>query len=145
SRLNGSRRRHVSSDKTSIGRRARTGVRSQICPCAVCEAIGGKIMKQCRFVSFAFMACVLLAIALPSTAASADAGAEVKTAAAHANMAAQSAELDGVQMHLQHVVNCLVGPDGDGFDGAAGNPCKGKGNGVLNDMAGHESQVESAL
>jgi hypothetical protein len=28
-----------------------------------------------------------------------------------------------VHMHLHHVLNCLVGPGGDGFDAAPGNPC----------------------
>lgn len=102
-------------------------------------------MKQYRLVSISFMVCILLAIVMSSTAASAAAGTELKTATAHAKMAAQSAGLEGVQMHLHHVVNCLVGPDGDAFDGSAGNPCKGQGNGVLNDMASHKSQVESAL
>ncbi len=30
-------------------------------------------------------------------------------------------------MRLHHVINCLVGPRGRGFDAAVGNPCKGVG------------------
>ena len=37
------------------------------------------------------------------------------------------------QMHLQHAVNCLVGPGGAGFDAAAGNPCGKAGNGAIPD------------
>ena len=66
----------------------------------------------------------------------ADEGQEVTTAAQHAGMAAGSADIKMVHMHLHHVVNCLVGPTGDGFDKAAGNPCDGKGNGALMDGPG---------
>lgn len=30
-------------------------------------------------------------------------------------------------MHLHHVINCLVGPGGDGFDANEANPCKDQG------------------
>lgn len=110
-------------------------------------------MKSYRLVLISFTASILLAFALPSTAASAGASSQLATAAAHAKMAAQSAGLDGVQMHLHHVVNCLVGPDGEAFDASAGNPCKGKGNGALNDMgddmgdamADQKAEAQSAL
>jgi uncharacterized membrane protein len=42
--------------------------------------------------------------------------------------------LQQVTLHLHHVLNCAVGPDGMGFDAAAGNPCKGQGNGFLSDL-----------
>ena len=38
------------------------------------------------------------------------------------------------QMHLHHVVNCLVGPKGKGFDTSNANPCKDYGNGAIPDM-----------
>jgi hypothetical protein len=63
----------------------------------------------------------------------ADEAAEVSTASQHAGMAAGSADIKMVHMHLHHVVNCLVGPSGPGFDKAAGNPCDGKGNGAIAD------------
>jgi hypothetical protein len=63
----------------------------------------------------------------------ADEAQEASTAAQHAGMAAGSADIKMVHMHLHHVVNCIVGPSGDGFDKAAGNPCDGKGNGALMD------------
>ena len=63
-----------------------------------------------------------------------DVNKEVMTAATHAGLAAGSKELPQVQMHLHHVVNCLVGPKGKGFDAAPGNPCKDQGNGAISDM-----------
>ncbi len=35
--------------------------------------------------------------------------------------------------HLQHTINCLVGPEGDGFDAKQLNPCKDFGNGAITD------------
>ena len=58
---------------------------------------------------------------------------QVATAAAHAGMAAASTELKMVNSHLQHVVNCLVGPAGEGYDGAQANPCKDQGFGAVQD------------
>ncbi len=68
----------------------------------------------------------------------------VATAGQHAGMAAGSADLKMVHMHLQHVVNCIVGPPGAGFDKAAGNPCDGKGNGALAD-GGDKTKLDGAL
>jgi hypothetical protein len=62
-----------------------------------------------------------------------DVGKEVGTAATHAGMAAGGSDMKTVQMHLHHVVNCLVGPNGAGFDAGEANPCKGQGNGAIPD------------
>lgn len=74
----------------------------------------------------------------------ADEAAEVSTAGQHAGMAAGSADLKMVHMHLQHVVNCIVGPAGEGFDKAAGNPCDGKGNGAIAD-GGDKAKLGAAV
>jgi hypothetical protein len=58
---------------------------------------------------------------------------EVATANQHAGLALASPDIKMVHMHLQHVVNCLVGPKGIGFDAAPGNPCKDKGDGAIPD------------
>jgi len=85
-------------------------------------------------------------IGFASVPAVADESQEVATAAAHAGMAAGSPDIKTVHMHLHHVVNCLVGPTGDGFDKAAGNPCDGKGNGALMDNPGDKkASLEDAL
>lgn len=62
-----------------------------------------------------------------------DSKAQVATAAAHAGMAATAADLKMVKGHLQHVINCLVGPAGEGYDSAQANPCKDQGFGAIPD------------
>ena len=57
----------------------------------------------------------------------------VSPAGTQAGLAAAATDMKGTQMHLQHVVNCLVGPKGKGFDAAPGNPCKDQGNGAIAD------------
>ena len=41
--------------------------------------------------------------------------------------------MPGVQAHLHHTLNCLVGPGGDGFDAKQMNPCAQAGNGAIPD------------
>ncbi len=60
--------------------------------------------------------------------------AEIKTAIAHAGYAGKADALNGVHLHLHHVLNCMVGPQDKMFDAAAGNPCKDQGNGALPDI-----------
>jgi len=75
-----------------------------------------------------------VALALP-TAAFADVAAELTVADQHAGFAAKATSIDMVHMHLHHVLNCLVGPSGAGFDAAPGNPCAKAGNGAIPDGA----------
>jgi hypothetical protein len=77
----------------------------------------------------------LASFSVTRASADADAGKEVGTAAQHAGLAAKATEMKMVQMHLHHVVNCLVGPSGQGFDISFGNPCKDQGNGAIPDTA----------
>jgi len=73
---------------------------------------------------------------------------EVSTAHAHALMAQTAKSTAMAHAHLQHVINCLVGPDGAGFDAKAENPCKGQGNGAIPDAASNQAlhgKLESAL
>jgi hypothetical protein len=77
-----------------------------------------------------------------------DAHAEIGTAHAHALMAKSATTVAMAQTHLHHVINCLVGPDGTGFDAGAGNPCKDHGNGAIPDSAGNSAlhgKLQSAL
>ncbi len=67
---------------------------------------------------------------LAPTIAMADGPQATATAAQHAGLAAGSADLAGVQRHLHHTLNCLVGPDGAGFDAAPGNPCAAAGGAI---------------
>jgi hypothetical protein len=71
----------------------------------------------------------------PVPVLAADVAGEINTAATHASLAAGAAALDGVQMHLHHALNCLVGPGGTGFDAKQINPCAGSGNGAIPDTS----------
>lgn len=73
---------------------------------------------------------------------------EVSTAHAHAMMAQSATSVSMAHAHLQHVINCLVGPNGTGFDAKAEDPCKGQGNGAIPDAASDHAlhaKLESAL
>lgn len=74
-----------------------------------------------------------LALLVSSSALAADNSSQVKTAAAHAGYASKAGEVKGVQTHLHHALNCLVGPDGDGFDSDEMNPCADMGKGAIPD------------
>lgn len=87
---------------------------------------------------------VLAFCAVSTAAAKGSANTEVSTAHAHALMAESATMLPMAHTHLHHVINCLVGPKGEGFDASAGDPCKGQGNGALNDVA-EGSPVHDAL
>lgn len=94
---------------------------------------------------------LLLACALPLAAQAATPAAaskQMQTAAAHAGMALGATDLKMAHAHLQHVVNCLVGPAGTGFDADAANPCKGMGQGAIADARGDattEAKLQQAL
>jgi len=72
---------------------------------------------------------------------------ELKTAMAHAGYAAKADALNGVHLHLHHVLNCMVGPQDKLFDAVAGNPCKDQGTGVVPELKGKMDQqyYEAAL
>lgn len=89
----------------------------------------------------------VLAAGLPLAALAADGGAlaqQITLAQAHAEMAAGADSLDMTHTHLHHVINCLVGEDGDGFDADEANPCNGMGAGALPDLA-DDSDVHAQL
>ena len=93
----------------------------------------------------------VFAIALPLAAHPNNGDAVAKqasTAAAHAGMALGASDLATAHAHLQHVVNCLVGPSGEGFDAKQADPCKDMGRGAIVDAKGdaaRESQLQTAL
>lgn len=70
---------------------------------------------------------------LMATPAFADLAGALSTAQTHAGMASTQTDIAMVHRHLQHAVNCLVGPGGTGFDEAAGNPCAKAGPGAIPD------------
>jgi hypothetical protein len=80
-------------------------------------------------------------------AAYANAASEIVTAQTHADLGAHASDLAGVHMHLHHVVNCLVGPAGTGFDAKELNPCANAGNGAIPDTtdAGQKTALQNAV
>jgi hypothetical protein len=74
-----------------------------------------------------------LLFAGPLPAFAADAAKEIAVAEQHAGYAAGATLLTTVRAHLHHTVNCLVGPNGQGFDAKELNPCNGVGAGAIPD------------
>ena len=68
--------------------------------------------------------------ALLSAPALADGPGAIATAKNHAGLAANAANIGAVHTHLHHVLNCLVGPGGNGFDAMPGNPCAMAGGAI---------------
>jgi hypothetical protein len=85
--------------------------------------------------------------ALTATPVLADTAAELNIGQNHAGMAAKASDLKTTQMHLHHALNCLVGPGGDGFDAAPGNPCGKAGNGAIPDStdAAQKAKLQTAV
>jgi hypothetical protein len=90
-------------------------------------------------------ALALAGTALLPAAALADGPQAIGIAANHAGLAAQAGGIDMVHTHLHHVLNCLVGPGGNGFDAAPGNPC-GQAGGAIPQTAdaAMKTKLESA-
>ena len=87
-----------------------------------------------------------LAASFAVSTAKADAKSEVVTAWTHADLASKAGDLSGVTMHLHHVLNCLVGPGGNGFDAKQINPCANAGTGAIPDTkdAAKKKSLEAA-
>jgi hypothetical protein len=66
---------------------------------------------------------------------------QLKVALAHTNFALSAQALGGAQSHTQHVLNVLVGKDGDLFDNGAFNP--GNGVGVINHLGNLQAALQS--
>jgi hypothetical protein len=75
-------------------------------------------------------ALALAGLASLSSIALADGKQAVATAEQHAMLAAKGNDVAMVHRHLHHVLNCLVGEKGEGFDAAAGNPCAQSGGAI---------------
>ncbi|HLE77197.1 MAG TPA: hypothetical protein VJA65_02170 [bacterium] len=59
----------------------------------------------------------------------------LETVIFHAGELAQrGTALSGALLHIQHVINCLEGPNGKDFVQAVGYPCQGTGNGIIPDL-----------
>jgi hypothetical protein len=83
--------------------------------------------------------------ALLSAPALADGPQAMATAKQHAGLAANAANIGATQTHLHHVLNCLVGPGGQGFDAMPGNPCNAAGGAIPQTTdAATKAKLESA-
>src|SRR3569833_110796 len=76
-----------------------------------------------------------MALLMTTTAFAADLGSELTNAQPHAGLAAKAGSIDMVHTHMQHALNCLAGPGGDGFDAKAMNPCAQAGGGAIPDAS----------
>jgi hypothetical protein len=65
---------------------------------------------------------------------------ELNTAKIHADHAASGKDLADIKEHLHHVINCLVGPNGPGFDSNVEDPCARMGKGALNDVTANSDE-----
>ncbi|HEX7341524.1 MAG TPA: hypothetical protein VF269_04515 [Rhodanobacteraceae bacterium] len=96
-------------------------------------------MKSSSIIGATGLLCVVLSgVALAQTGGAAQ--KETATAHVHALMAQGASSLKMSHTHLHHVINCLVGPEGKGFDAAAADPCKGMGHGALPDSKGDKAE-----
>src|ERR1051325_1886661 len=77
-----------------------------------------------------FCAAAFAGMTALAPAALADGPQAIGVAANHAGLAANAGAIEMVHTHLHHVLNCLVGPGGNGFDAAPGNPC-GQAGGAI--------------
>ncbi|MGH6870165.1 MAG: hypothetical protein ACREHE_01555 [Rhizomicrobium sp.] len=82
------------------------------------------------------------AAAFPFAASAADLNGEIATAAQHADLASKATDIAGVHAHLHHTLNCLVGPNGAGFDAKELNPCANSGNGAIPDAANDAAKLK---
>jgi hypothetical protein len=73
----------------------------------------------------------------------ADGAKEAAMAARHATLASKADNINIVHKHLHHVVNCLVGPKGEGFDAKEANPCAALGDGAIPDTT--DSAMKTTL
>jgi hypothetical protein len=91
-------------------------------------------------------AAIVAAATLPFAAHAADVNSEIMNARMHAGLAAQGSDVGTVHTHLHHTLNCLVGPNGTGFDSKELNPCKGSGDGAITDEpdAGKKKALQAA-
>jgi hypothetical protein len=63
--------------------------------------------------------------------------AQLATAIQHAGFSMEATDPAVATRHLGHVLNCLAGEAGEGFDSAWGHPCAGQGDGILADVSTH--------
>lgn len=100
-----------------------------------------------RFIATAAALALGSALSVGALAATGNANKEIATAIIHANVASKVDSIDGVHLHLHHVLNCVLGPHSIQYSAAAEKlsayKCVGLGNGALPDS--HDPAVRSDL
>lgn len=98
----------------------------------------------CRARLLATLLCVLPCAAIAATLSPVQ--KEIAAAKIHATVAVHADSLKMAQLHLHHVINCMVGEHGDGYSAAAealaAVPCTGPG---LGDGAVADSKSDPVL
>ncbi len=100
-----------------------------------------------RYLAVAMLFAALGMVAYTATAApDAARGAveQLKTAVQHSGFSQNYDNMQTAKQHLQHVVNCIEGQRGPMYDGGAGNPCEGKGNGAMGDAKAAGGKLTAA-
>jgi hypothetical protein len=94
-----------------------------------------------------FAGAAALSLSTMALPAMADTAAQLTVAQTHAGLAAKQTDVAKVHMHLQHALNCLVGPSGSGFDAGPGNPCAKAGNGAIPESTdtAQKAKLEAAV
>lgn len=67
---------------------------------------------------------------------------QLTTAITHAGFSASAEDLAMASRHLGHVLNCIAGEGGEGFNADWGHPCGGQGAGIMNDLASHPQAAD---
>jgi len=81
------------------------------------------------------LAALVMAPAAPAQSPLANARKQLETAIFHSGELAQRGTVvAAAKTHLQHTLNCLDGPNGPNFNAAAGDVCRGQGNGIIPDL-----------
>lgn len=100
--------------------------------------------RTVRIVAVAIAALLIGGVAL-SQMIEAPTGAlaeQLSTAVTHAGFSAAAEDQAMASRHLGHVLNCIVGEGGDGFNADWGHPCGGQGAGIMNDLASHPQSAD---
>ncbi|WP_455380459.1 hypothetical protein [Acidihalobacter prosperus] len=83
---------------------------------------------------FTTLALLMLTLGLGANSlAAGNSHQEIDKALLHAKFLLKAKTLAHMHKHMHHIVNCLVGKNGNGFNHHFMNPCKGLGNGAIHD------------
>ncbi len=86
------------------------------------------------------LATLIAAPSAPAQSPLANARKQLETAIFHSGELAQrGTAVAASKTHLQHTLNCLEGAQGQNFNAAPGDVCRGQGNGIIPDLRAAEA------